>query len=91
MANFVTRIELHAASWDDYNDLHARMEAKGFQRTIPSGNGEQYELPTATYYVETGLTADQVATHAREAANATGKSNSVITTQGPSSFFLNKA
>ncbi len=67
------------------------MEAKGFLRTIESSSGDHYELPTATYYVESTLTTEQVAQHAREAANATGKTNSVITTEGSSYFYLNKA
>ena len=30
MANFTVRVELHKATWDDYDVLHAAMERKGF-------------------------------------------------------------
>ncbi|HDR8930285.1 hypothetical protein [Burkholderia vietnamiensis] len=89
MPNFVTRIELHDATWENYDDLHTRMEGYGFSRTIPGINGERYTLPTATYYGESDtMTGREVLELARQAANATGKANSVITTQGDSNFYL---
>ncbi len=37
MAAFTTRVELHSAGYEDYETLHAAMEAEGFSRTITFG------------------------------------------------------
>ena len=34
MGNFTVRVELHHAQWNDYDQLHAAMEQKGFSRRI---------------------------------------------------------
>lgn len=79
MANFITRVELHQASWQDYESLHKQMEARGFSRAIRSNDGVWYKLPTAEYVLSATLTATQVRDLATLAANATGRSNSVLT------------
>jgi hypothetical protein len=79
MANFITRVELHQASWQDYENLHKQMEARGFSRTIRADDGVWYKLPTAEYVSTTSALVSQVRDLAKQAANATGKSNSVLT------------
>lgn len=79
MASFITRVELHQASWQDYENLHKQMEARGFVRKIQGGDGAWYNLPTAEYFATGSLDASQVRDLARQAAGATGKSNSVLT------------
>lgn len=79
MASFITRVELHQAAWQDYENLHQQMEALGFSRTIRGSNGIWYKLPTAEYFSTGPLDTTQVRGLAKQAANATGKSNSVLT------------
>lgn len=49
MAKFSVRVELHAASYVDYEKLHASMERRGFSRMIKADGGKTYHLPTAEY------------------------------------------
>ncbi len=56
MAAFTTRVELHSAGYEDYETLHAAMEAEGFSRTITSGDNITYHLPTAEYNRSGNLT-----------------------------------
>jgi hypothetical protein len=44
MALFTTRVELHNASYSDYETLHAAMERRGFSRRITSDSGKTYRL-----------------------------------------------
>lgn len=81
MASFTVRIELHDATWDDYNVLHAAMEQRGFSRLIRADDGRAYHLPWAEYYGTGDLACNQIRDVAREAANQTGKKNAVFVTE----------
>jgi hypothetical protein len=81
MASFTIRVELHQASYQDYENLHAAMEKAGFSRSITSDEGKVYHLPTAEYDRESGLTTAQVLEQAKAAANSTGKTNAVLVTE----------
>lgn len=75
MANFLARVELHKASYDDYEALHEAMRQRGYSRTIISNDRKKYRLPTGTYVVEgTSATLEQAYNAAVAAANDTGKS-----------------
>jgi hypothetical protein len=50
MPNFITRIELHGASTNDYERLHAAMAVEKFHRVILDDQGKRYQLPTAEYF-----------------------------------------
>lgn len=79
MPNFIARVELHSASYDDYENLHAYMRQYGYARTIKGDNGTTYQLPTGTYVSTTQFTSTSAALQAAgAAANATGKSSSII-------------
>lgn len=84
MANFTVRIELHDASWEDYNVLHAAMEQRGFSRFILADSGRTYRLPWAEYSGTGSLTSTKVRDIAQEAANQTGRRNSVFVTEARS-------
>ena len=88
MASFVTRVELHSATADDYEALHGYMAGKGFKRTIVGGDGTTYQLPSATYSYIGNTTIETVRDAARAAANATGRNNWIIATEGMSSWYL---
>lgn len=81
MANYLARVELHSATYDDYEVLHAAMQRKGFSRTIASDGRVLYSLPTGTYVIgDTGLTPKAALDATIRAANATGKKHSTIIT-----------
>jgi hypothetical protein len=81
MAAFMTRVELHSATWADYNTLHAAMEAQGFSRQITADDGQAYHLPTAEYYFVGNVTRSQVLAKAQAAAASTGKSYAALVTE----------
>ena len=74
MANYVARIELHGATYNDYETLHAAAQRRGFSRTIVANDGRKYQLPTGTYVAEnTNATLEQAYDAARAAAAETRK------------------
>lgn len=81
MALFTTRVELHNASYSDYETLHAAMERRGFSRQITSDSGKTYHLPTAEYNRDGALTRQQVLDSAKAAATETGKKFAVLVSE----------
>lgn len=83
MANFTVRVELHQATWSDYETLHAAMEKKGFSRSITGSDGKTYQLPLAEYNGLAGnLDTAEIRDIAWEAAKTTGKKSAVLVTEG---------
>jgi hypothetical protein len=78
MAKYLVRVELHNATWDDYDTLHAEMADRGFSREITGENGLNYQLPTAEYVIHSGAGLEDVRALAAEAAKATGRKFGVI-------------
>ena len=78
MAAFTTRVELHGASYADYETLHAAMGLEGFSRIIQGSDGVWYHLPTAEYVINANLTGAQVLANAQRAAGTTGKAYSIL-------------
>jgi hypothetical protein len=79
MANYLARVELHKATYEDYEALHEAMRQRGFVRTIVANDGKKYQLPTGTYVAEkTTATLEQAYSAAQAAAAETGKSSWVI-------------
>ena len=78
MASFLVRVELHSASWDDYEALHAQMAHRGFSRKITGDDGRTYHLPTAQYVIHTESGVEGVRTLAAAAAQATGHNFGII-------------
>jgi hypothetical protein len=88
MANYIARVELHDADYDDYETLHAEMEQRGYSRTIVGGDGITYHLPTGTYVMrDTNRTLQDAINRATEAANATRKTSSIIVADWTSAMF----
>lgn len=81
MASFITRVELHDADEDDYEILHASMEAEGFHRTITSDDGVTYHLPTAEYHCDTNLTRQEVLNAVKRAARETNRTFGAMVTE----------
>lgn len=87
MSSFTTRIELHKATDDDYEILHAAMAKAGFLRTIKDSEGKTYKLPTAEYNYEGEITRSQVFEKAENAAISTKKGYWILVTQSAGRTF----
>ncbi len=82
MARFITRVELHDATYPyDYQILHAEMGKEGFVRKIISVQGGIYNLPTAEYYKEGDFTLEQILNDGKKAAQRTNKIFAIITSE----------
>ena len=80
MASFTVRVELHNASWSDYETLHEAMAAHGLHRTISSSDGKEYQLPMAEYNLVAAVEKAAVLQMAKQAAAQTGKKAAVLVT-----------
>ena len=78
MAWFMTRVELHDASYQDYVSLHGYMTAEGYTTTIRGGDGKTYQLPPAEYNLDGSYTRDQALEKAQRAAQKTKKKFAVV-------------
>jgi hypothetical protein len=78
MAKFMTRVELHDANYQDYVNLHSYMSKEGFSNTIRGDDGTLYQLPPAEYTTVADCTVLEVRDKASRAAQKTGKSSAVI-------------
>lgn len=81
MSQFTTRVELHDADAADYEELHEEMRTRGFTRTITSGDGTTYQLPTAEYNFEGSAERSDVLRKARAAAASVKESYEVLVTE----------
>lgn len=78
MAIFNIRVELHGATYNDYEVLHTRLAQISCLRTITSGTGIRYFLPTAEYHYEGNVTAEAVVEAVLAIANAVRPNSSVL-------------
>ena len=88
MSSFTTRVELHNATYSDYETLHSAMQAEGFSRVIRADDGTFYHLPTAEYDRSGELTNNQVLQSAQRAAGKTGKAFAVLVTNAISRLWV---
>jgi hypothetical protein len=88
MANYLARVELHNANYQDYENLHQNMANRGYARVIVSDQGKRYKLPTGTY-IAMGSNANlQMAYNAAvAAAQETGKRFWVVVVEWPAARF----
>jgi hypothetical protein len=89
MASFTTRVELHNANSVDYTDLHSKMEAQGFSRSIKSDQGATYHLPTAEYDYVGNVTREQVLEKAKAAASKVKSSYAVLVSEATARVWHN--
>jgi len=79
MANYIARVELHSATYEDYEELHDYMRQQGFLRMIRGGDGKDYHLPTGTYVMRnSNVSGSDALGRAGNAAAQTGKKSSII-------------
>ncbi|WP_025123842.1 MULTISPECIES: hypothetical protein [unclassified Serratia (in: enterobacteria)] len=81
MTSFTVRVELHNADSEDYEDLHKKMKAIGFNRTIQSGDGIRYQLPDAEYDYSGNVSRSAVLDKAYDAAKSVKKNPAVLVTE----------
>jgi hypothetical protein len=87
MADFTTRVELHGATYSDYEVLHSAMQAEGFSRLILASDDKYYQLPTAEYDRSGNLTRQQVLQSAQRAAAKTHKASAILVTEATGRMF----
>ena len=78
MASVIARVELHSASWQDYENLHAFMAAEGYSKTVRANDGTTFQLPTGTYVNSAVRSGSDGAEKAYRAAQRTGRTSSVF-------------
>ena len=89
MTDFLTRVELHGGSAEDYAGLDQAMAAASFSKVIRSSRGLLYHMPSATYFSQAdGMSAAEVRNLAVQAASRTGRRYDVITSSGDTAFSL---
>lgn len=82
MAKFTIRVELRNSEDADYDELHKKMEAAGFSRTITiTDSGEIYDLPNAEYLFESDETIDDVGILARKTASKIRSNPRILVTK----------
>lgn len=91
MAKFTVRIELRNSQDADYNELHEKMEAKGFSRTVAmTTSNSVLVLPDAEYSYESE-TKDKAAVGelAESVAEKIRKNPKVMVTKSAGRWFSN--
>jgi hypothetical protein len=79
MANYIARVELHSATYENYEELHGNMSQQGYSRMIRGSDGKDYHLPTGTYVMRNSNSPRSDALdRAGNAAAQTGKKSSII-------------
>ena len=82
MTSFTARVELHDATWKDYETLHDRMRSQGFATTIKGSDGIIYRLPPAEYRYDGSLSISDALARAKLAAAGVKTKYAVLVTEG---------
>lgn len=80
---YLTRVELHSATEQQYNRLHAAMARQRFYRTIDGDNGQMFHLPWGTYFSFGDVTAPEVRSFARWAVSESGAQGEILVAMAP--------
>jgi hypothetical protein len=80
MLRSISRVELHGASYQQYETLHGIMEGRGFSRLIRGDDGVWYKLPPAEYHFAGEATPEQVRAAACDSAARVVSSYAVLVT-----------
>jgi hypothetical protein len=81
MATFLTRVELHDATYQNYVELHGFMAQEGYSTTIRGGDGKVYQLPPAEYHLAADCTIEEARERASRAAKKTRRNFAVLVSQ----------
>lgn len=80
MSDFTVRVELHNADADDYETLHEKMNAKGYQKEITT-DGKTYKLPNAEYVCSKDLSTSEIRDDVLRIANSVKPKSDVLVTK----------
>jgi len=80
MARFTVRVELHDASWEQYEKLYEKMATQGFTDTIPT-TGDAVKMPPAEYNFDGQATKEQVLEKAKSCAAQVVRKYAVLVTE----------
>ncbi|QLG93557.1 DUF2622 domain-containing protein [Pseudomonas yamanorum] len=69
MAQYLVRVELFGASSDDYERLHANMDAMGIEREVSFSDGSRRQMPSGTYFGPSSLDVSSVRDRVKTFAN----------------------
>lgn len=69
MPHYMVRVELFGASADDYERLHANMDALGIEREIAFAGGIKHQMPSGTYFGPSSMSAESVRDRVKRFAN----------------------
>ena len=69
MAQYLVRVELFGASSDDYERLHANMDAMGIEREVSFSDGSKRQMPSGTYFGPSSLDVSSVRDRIKVFAN----------------------
>ncbi|MFH7926296.1 type V toxin-antitoxin system endoribonuclease antitoxin GhoS [Enterobacter roggenkampii] len=90
MSRFTVRVELHNHQPDDYEELHEKMLAAGFIKTIADeDSGKTYKLPDAEYNYISDEKKDEVAQKAYGIAKTVREKPSVLVTKSAGRSWIN--
>ncbi|MGD0185747.1 MAG: hypothetical protein ABSC25_10930 [Roseiarcus sp.] len=81
MATFITRVELHDATYNSYVQLHGFMVQEGYANSIRGGDGVAYHLPPAEYHLTANCTIEEARAKAARAARKTQKGYAILTSE----------
>jgi hypothetical protein len=87
MSDYLIRVEMHGATYADYERLHALLSAKNVINFIYSDQQVRYRLPTAMYTYTGAETAEQVRTAVAQIAASVAANPAVfVAVRGASSW-----
>jgi hypothetical protein len=86
---FTTRVELHEAISNDYENLNEAMKREGFSHIITSGDDVSYYLPAGEYILSGMFTRQQVMDKAKKAASTTTRTFSILVTESKGRIWHN--
>ena len=81
MAQFIVRVELHAADAEDYERLHIIMASNGYSREIQDGAGNWFYLPSAEYVTYKNANTELIRDEVRLIAGSVKQEYYILVTQ----------
>lgn len=69
MPHYMVRVELFGAGADEYERLHANMDAIGIEREVTFTGGVRHQMPAGTYFGLSSLDATSVRDRVQRFAN----------------------
>jgi hypothetical protein len=69
MPHFMVRVELFGAGAEEYERLHANMDAMGIEREVVFTGGVRHQMPAGTYFGSSALGATAVRDKVQRFAN----------------------